>query len=510
MRRSLFPLLTTLVIGGILTWMWMTDNVMRSLAAVLLGGAWFLMNGLWWALRQKGSRWRRLGTLALLIMGGLLFLRLAVRYEGSADGSAWPQLAFKWQKKHSPALPMLGEVRAPPEMAGEIPAGLQDMPRFLGAQGDGVLPAADFARDWKARPPREVWRIQIGPGWSGFAVAGHRAITQEQRGTQECVTCYDIRTGKLLWSHTDEAHFNELMGGEGPRAVPTVDAPAGRVFTMGSTGLVNCLDLASGEKLWRRDVLKDAGSTRNLEWGKSSSPLLTAAHVICSAGDDGASLVAYDRQTGEIAWKSGTDGGSYASPVLLTLAGQPQIVTVNRSSVSGHDPVSGSMRWQFPWPGIFPKVAQPQRVGEDQLLITSSYGVKSHLLQIMPGTQSPVIIWAASAPRTKFSSASVVGDHAYALDEGTLCCVSLKTGERVWREGRHGFGQQICVGKDLLLIQTEKGPVVLVKPSPEKLIEIARLDALKTKTWNPPTLAGRWLLLRNDREAVCYELAGTP
>jgi outer membrane protein assembly factor BamB len=504
----LFPLLTTLLLGGLLAWMWMTDNVMRSAAVVLLGGLWFLMNGMWWALRKKGARWQRLAMLVLVMAGVVVFFRFAVRYEGSADGSAWPQLAFKWQKKDVPIVPMLGEVKAEPSLADVTPPGVRDMPRFLGAKGDGVLPAAEFSTDWTTKPPREVWRIQVGPGWSGFAVVGHRAITQEQRGELECVTCYDIRDGKLLWSHTDKAHFNELMGGEGPRAVPTVDSVAGRVFTMGGMGMLNCLDLATGEKKWQREVLKDGGASRNLEWGKSSSPLLTSAHVICSAGDDGASLIAYDRETGNIAWKAGNDGGSYASPVLFTLNGREQIVTVNRGSVSGHDPVSGAIQWQFEWPGMFPKVAQPQVVGEKQLLITSSYGLKSHLLEIEAGSKTPRVIWAESNPRTKFSSASVFGDHAYAIDEGTLCCVSLKTGERVWREGRYGFGQHIRVGDDLLLIQAEKGPVVLVRPSPEKLVEIARLDALKSKTWNPPTLAGRWLLLRNDREAVCYELAG--
>ncbi len=502
----LFPLLTTVLLGGLLAWMWLTDNVMRSAAVVLLPVLWLLLNGLWWALRQKGQRLKRLAVFILGAVLVVLFFRFAVRYEGSADGSAWPQLAFKWQKKDAPELPMLGEVKAEPSLADAAPAGVRDMPRFLGAKGDGVLPAAEFAMDWAAKPPREVWRIQIGPGWAGFAVAGHRAITQEQRGELECVTCYDIRDGKLLWSHTDKAHFNELMGGEGPRAVPTVDSVAGVVFTMGAMGHLNCLDLATGTKKWQREVLKDGGASRNLEWGKSSSPLLTASHVICSAGDDGASLLAYDRQTGEIAWKAGNDGGSYASPVLLTLAGKEQIVTVNRGSVSGHDPASGEIAWSFEWPGMFPKVAQPLVVGANQLLITSSYGLKSHLLEIT-GSKAPNVIWAESNPRTKFSSASVFGDHAYAIDEGTLCCVNLKTGERMWREGRYGFGQQIRVGDDLLLIQTEKGPVVLVKPSPEKLIEIARLDALKSKTWNPPTLAGRWLLLRNDREAVCFELA---
>jgi outer membrane protein assembly factor BamB len=119
-------------------------------------------------------------------------------------------------------------------------------------------------------------------------------------------------------------------------------------------------------------------------------------------------------------------------------------------------------------------------------------------------------VWTASTPRTKFSSASVVGDHLYGIDEGTLVCARLSDGERVWRAGRYGYGPHLLCGEDLLLIQTEPGPVVLVRASAEGLQELAKLPALSDKTWNPPALAGRWLLVRNDREAVCWELPAGP
>ena len=499
----LFPLITTLLLGGLTAWLWLTDNVMRSLSVMLVPVLWFVLNGLWWALHRRGVRLRRLGLFVLVSTGIWAFFKFAVRFEGSADGSAWPQLSFVWQKKDEPGLKTLPQAQSASVLAA-APAGARDMPRFLGEKGDGVLPEAEFATDWAAKPPREVWRVEIGAGWGGFAVVGNRALTQEQRGEMECVTCYELSSGKLLWSHTDKARFEEIMGGIGPRATPTVDAAAGVVFTLGATGILNCLDLATGAKKWSAQVLKDAGASKNLEWAKSASPLLTAAHVICSGGEDGAGLVAYDRASGQVAWKAGTDGGSYVSPVVLKLNGREQIVTVNRQSVTGHDLTTGVVIWTYDWPGVFPKVGQPIALNDHELFVTASYGMKCHRIDLTGG--KPRTVWAESSPRTKFSSASVFGTHAYAIDEGTLCCVNLENGERGWREGRFGFGQQIRVGNDLLLIQTEKGPLVLLRPDPAKLIEIGRIDALKTKTWNPPTLAGRWLLLRNDREAVCYEL----
>ena len=502
-----FPFFLTLLFGGLLAWLWLTDHVFRSGGLMILIPLWLILIGLWWALHRSGVRLKRLG---LVIVGFIALgaaFRYLVRYDGSADGSAFPSLAWSWQKPE--VLPELRPNAGTAPAPSAVPNGVADMPRFLGVKGDGVLAEPNWQTDWKAHPPREVWRIKVGDGWAGFAVAGSRAITQEQRDTQEYVTCYDIATGKLLWAHADAERFDEAMGGIGPRSTPTIDAAQNVVFTLGAKGLLNCLDLATGQVRWSKQILKDSGSTKGPQWGKSSAPLIVGDHIVCSGGEDGASLVAYRRDNGQFVWKAGDDGGSYSSPVLLTLAGREQIVNLNSNSVTGHDPVSGSVLWKFDWPGMFPKVGQPVQVTPDRIFITTSYGLKSHLLEIKKaadGKMTADSIWSSSAPRTKFSSASIFGTHAYALDEGTFCCVNLSTGERGWREGRYGFGQQIRVGEQWMLVQAEKGFVALVKANPERLEEVSKLDALHSKTWNPPTLAGRWLLLRNDREAVCFEL----
>lgn len=498
-----FPFFLTLILGTFTVWLWMTDNVMRSVSVMILLPLWLLTMGLWWALRRKGVRLKRL---AMVVAGVGVFWCL-FRYAGSADGSAFPSLALRWQKKET--LPELHSISGTATAPTSAPLGVADMVRFLGEKGDGVLPEPNWQTDWKTYPPREVWRIEMGDGWSGFAVVGSRAFTLEQRGKEECATCYDIATGKLLWSHADEVLFNEAMGGIGPRATPTVDVAKGVVLTLGAKGTLNCLDLTTGAVRWSRDNLKDSEAKSNLQWGKSASPLLVGNLVVCSGGEAGMSLLAYHKESGEIAWKAGTNGGSYSSPVLMTLAGREQILNVNNGSVTGHDPSTGTVLWTFEWPGGFPKVGQPAQVTPERILLTSSYGVKCHLIEVKAdsaGKFTSTSVWSSSHPRTKFSSASIFGTHAYASDEGTFCCVDLATGERRWRDGRYGFGQQIRVGEQWLLVQAEKGFVALIKANPERLEEVSRFEALTSKTWNPPTLAGRWLLLRNDHEAVCFEI----
>mgnify|MGYP007028598725 CR=1 FL=1 len=151
------------------------------------------------------------------------------------------------------------------------------------------------------------------------------------------------------------------------------------------------------------------------------------------------------------------------------------------------------------------RIQQPG-IGIPFVRVGSVLAIAAKSLLNFMGVPSFCLRYCASAPRTKFSSASVFGTHAYALDEGTFCCVDLATGERGWREGRYGFGQHIRVGAQWMLVQAEKGFLTLVKANPAQLEEVSRLEALNSKTWNPPTLAGRWLLVRNDREAVCYEI----
>jgi len=107
--------------------------------------------------------------------------------------------------------------------------------------------------------------------------------------------------------------------------------------------------------------------------------------------------------------------------------------------------------------------------------------------------------------KTQFNSTAARDGFLYGLDDGLLACVEITTGERKWKDGRYGSGQTLLVG-DLVLVQTEPGAVILAAARPDAFTEFARLPALRSKTWNHPVVAGRYLLVRNDREAVCYEL----
>jgi outer membrane protein assembly factor BamB len=382
-----------------------------------------------------------------------------------------------------------------------------DYPQFLGADRNGSIPGVRLDDDWAARRPRLVWRRAIGAGWSGFAVAGGVAITQEQRGTREMVVAYTLADGKPKWSHEDDALYTSTMAGDGPRATPAISR--GRVFTLGSTGLLNCLDVETGKAIWRRDIGADNDSALP-DFGRSSSPLVVDDLVVVSVGGSaGRSLVAYHRESGAPVWRGGDDLASYSSPILATLGGVRQIVVLNQSSVAGHDPATGRVLWSHAWPRTAPSVAIPLVVSSTRVLLSAGYGVGSRLLEIASDGEglTQTLVWESPRLKAKFTNPVVLEGFVYGLDDGVLVCLDAATGERRWKSGRYGHGQTLLAG-NRLIVQTEDGDIVLVDPRPDAHRELGRFTAFAQKTWNPPALAGRFLLLRTDAEAALYELAG--
>jgi outer membrane protein assembly factor BamB len=461
-----------------------------------------------WALGFSGVRWWQ--RFALLLVGGLLGAGLVygatqtLDFAGSISGSGIPRL--KW--KGTPTVEVkLADLQIEPKSDIEF-ATIEDTdyPQFLGRDRNGVVHGVRLSRDWQTRPPKELWRRSIGLGWSAFAVVGDYAVTQEQREDKELVVCYELKTGKPRWKHEHDVRLHDKQGGDGPRATPTV--VGNRVYTLGGTGILDCLDAATGKNLWSRDTLAENGLT-NVIWGKSCSPLIVEDKVIVTGGKEKHdSLLAYHKDTGEPLWKAGDDDASYSSPALATLAGQKQILCVNAHSVTGHDPKDGTILWKFDWPAEWAKASQPVPLPGDRVFLSAGYGVGGVLLHLKRGSDgqwSAEQVWANRKMRTQFSNVVLARDCAFGLDDRVLACVDVQTGEQKWKGERYGFGQVLLVG-DLIVVQAEEGFVALVEADPNEFKELARLPALNSMTWNNPVLSGPYLLVRNDKEAVCYEM----
>lgn len=484
------------------------ERVMQTALAVFVSFTLTLI----WLLFFSRLRWKiRLISFAAIVL--VLFGATKLfRFKGFS-GDLVPSWEWRWKKSPSETVSPTPSVDSNEIGSTGESSLIEDYPQFLGPNRNAILGDIRLARDWSKRPPRLIWRQPIGAGWSGFAVFGESAVTQEQHGEQETVVCYELKTGKVKWRHEDRTKYETVPAGVGPRATPTI--VKGRVYSLGGTGILNCLDLASGRQIWSKDIVTDKEVPN---WGMSGSPLVFDDLVVVSAGRmNGGSLVAFNRHTGEDVWSAGDDPAGYSSPLLTMLAGVRQILIFNYGSVSAHQPFTGKILWRHAWPKSTECVAQPVPLPGNRVFVSSGYGIGCKLFQIHQdekGNPDEVeglsrlrasLIWETPRLKAKFTNVVFRDGYIYGLDDGVLVCLDVGNGQPTWKRGRYGHGQVILVG-GLLLVQTESGDVVLVEANPNTHHELTRFSALNGKTWNSPALAGSYLLVRNDREAACYEL----
>lgn len=479
------------------------DQVLQTLVVIVLAVLTFVVWLAFFSPFPKGFRRTFLVAFFAIAIFSVLFLRIR-----SVSGDVLPVLEWRWAKR-APAL-IDNPSAAPPSAPAFFDQAntLNDYPQFLGPERNGKLSNIPLARDWNLNPPKELWRQPIGTGWSAFAIVGNSATTQEQRGEQEMVVCYDLLSGKIKWSHGDSTKYDTPLTGAGPHATPTIAGK--RVFTLGATDLLNCLNFKTGEKIWSKNILHDNEARRNA-YGISNSPLVLDSLVIVSAGGrNGKSLVAYHAETGRKIWVGdGKAHSAYSSPFLTTFAGQYQIIQFNLSQIMAYHPLTGSVIWQEPWPKETQSISQPVALPDNRLFVSSGYGIGCKLFQIsqdQAGEFQVAEIWKSSRMKAKLSNVVYKDGFLYGLDDGVLACIDPETAERKWKGGRYGHGQLVLVD-DLILVQSEQGDVVLLEATPEKHTELASVPALNSKTWNHPALAAPYLLVRNDKEAVCFELA---
>ncbi len=377
-------------------------------------------------------------------------------------------------------------------------------PGFRGANRDGIVHSVRINPDWKASPPKELWHRSVGPGCSSFAASGELLYTQEQRGDDEVVSCYNLMTGKPVWIHSDKARFWDSHAGAGPRSTPTLGNS--RVYTLGATGILNVLDENNGTVVWSRNAAKDAG-VKIPGWGYTSSPLLAESVVIISISGK---IIAYDLVSGELRW-SGPDGGeSYSSPHLLTIDSVRQILFMNQTSLTSFAPSDGRELWKIAMKGS--PVIQPAQVTANDILVSEAgetMGIGMLLISIKNGPDGWKISkqWTSTGMKPYFNDYIIHKDHTYGFDGLSLACIDTKDGKRNWRAGRYG-GQIIMLeDQDLIIVLTEKGDLALVEATPERFTELARVPAIKGKTWNHPVLVGDILVVRNSQEMAAFRLS---
>ncbi len=385
-----------------------------------------------------------------------------------------------------------------------------DWPQFLGPHRDGVSAETGLARAWPAQGPPVLWEKKVGAGWSGPVVAGGRLIVFHRIDEEEVVECLDATTGKEQWRSAYPTSYRDDFGfDEGPRSTPTISGS--RVFTLGAAGDLHGRDLASGKKLWGRNV-NDDYQVRKGFFGVGTSPLIEDGLVLVNVGGKGAGVVAFAADTGKEVWKAADDAASYASPLAVTVHGRRLALFFTREGVLALEPRTGNVLFRVPRRArISASVnAATPLVRDDLLFVSASYNVGATLFRLRPDGP-PGEVWKGDDILSNHYNTSVLlGDHLYGIDgrqehSAQLRCVALKTGKVRWT--KEGFGCATAVAAEgHLYLLTEKGDLVVVEATPEAYREKARATVLGKACRAQLALADGRLFGRDEKKLVCWNV----
>jgi outer membrane protein assembly factor BamB len=406
-----------------------------------------------------------------------------------------------------PASPTTPATEAVPAAAAATSPPAPYWTTFRGPSWDGHYRERSVDLDWPETGITPAWKQPVGGGYASFVTDGRHAFTIEQRADEEVAAAYEITTGRELWTNSWNAVFRERMGGDGPRATPTWHE--GRVYALGGAGELRAIDAADGRTIWRTNILDDAGAS-NLQWGMAAAPLIVDdTVVVLPGGGSGRSVVAYDRYDGTVRWTSLDDTASYASPMLVTLAGTRQILAFTAERLVGLSPDRGKLLWEFPWKTQYGvNASQPLLLGDDRVFISTGYGAGAASIQVShdpSGAYSVRELWRTNRMKNQFTSSLLHDGFIYGLDEAILACIDAETGAIKWKGGRYGYGQVMLVDGHLIVV-TEAGDLALVRATPDAHVELARFPAIEGKSWNHPAMAGGFLLIRNVLEMAAFDL----
>ena len=392
-----------------------------------------------------------------------------------------------------------------------------DWPQYGGPLMDRSAKGTIAARNWPPSGPPEVWRTPTPGGFSSFVVAGDRVFTLVTRDRSETCIALDAGTGKELWARElgkgeydggGNAGADDNKGGDGPRCTPSVSD--GRVYVYDAHMVLSAMEAGTGELLWRQDIPADHGG-REIRWQNATCPLVGERLVFVAGGGRDRSLLAFDKVDGKIAWSSGDERMTHATPVLARIHGREQVVFLVQSGLIAVDPGDGEELWRAPYTYRTSSAASPV-VHENLVYVSAGYGVGVFEIEKKGPRLEARNVWHRRNELMNHWSTPVCKDgFLYGMfsfkkyGNGPLKCVDMRTGEVAWSQDGFGPGNCIRVGDDLLAL-SDRGELVLVAADPARYREIARADILKGKVWSSPSYADGQLYARSTVEGVRLDL----
>jgi outer membrane protein assembly factor BamB len=373
-------------------------------------------------------------------------------------------------------------------------ASAQDYTQWRGSSGDGSASSFSVPRTWPQQLKRK-WRVTVGEGYSTPLLSGNVIYSFTRRDGNEAMTALDAETGKERWHSEYPAPYTPgqpaSAHGAGPKATPLLTG--GRLFTVGISGIVAAFDAITGRVLWRLPGPEEAPF-----FGAAASPVAAGGLIFVHPGNYGP-LTAIDAASGTIKWTAGDDG-FFASPLIATLSGVKQVITVTQSSVIGVSIPDGTVLWRYGWPGG-EGGTMPVLNGDTVIVGGLNAGVAAFAPTLRNGKWIAEPLWSSKAATSYVSNPVVVGNTLYGFSRrasGQFFALDAATGRKLWLgPPREATNAAIVKAGDLLFFLKDDAELVVARANPAHLQVVRRYQVADAATWAQPVISGKRMLIKD-------------
>ena len=371
----------------------------------------------------------------------------------------------------------------------------QDWPQWRGPNRDGAATPSKTPITWPDKL-QQVWSVKVGEGHSSPVVSGTRVFQFARAGDHEVLYAFELATGKKLFEHRYDAPYEmnpaARAHGKGPKSTPLVSG--GRVYKLGMSGVLACLDAQSGKQVWRFDSQGKFKQTSPL-FGVAVSPLIHDGRLIAHVGtDDDGALAAFEPATGKVLWQTKGFGPGYGSPVVAGM----QIVAVGADKMFAVKPADGSVVWQFPFTTPYSQNSVTPFVFGDTVIYS---GLTHPVTAIRVGGGSPQKVWENKEVGMYMNSPVLAGGLLHGLshrNKGQLFSLDPKTGKTVWTsEGRQGDNASLIARGDQVFNLTTDSELHVLRATAKGLEPIRKYTVANSPTWAHPVVLGGRVLVKD-------------